>query len=65
MQADCNRVVGKYTVNGNQLTIVPGPSTLAACPPGSMGDEFVRQLGNISSYLFKGENLILEFKLDS
>jgi heat shock protein HslJ len=65
IQADCNRVAGTYTVNGNQLTIVPGPSTLAACPPGSLGDEFVKQLGNISSYLFKGENLILEIKLDS
>jgi len=65
IQADCNRVAGTYTVNGNQLTIVPGPTTLAACPPGSLGEEFVKQLGNISSYLFKGENLILEIKLDS
>ena len=65
VQADCNRVAGTYTVNGNQLTITPGPSTLAACPPGSLGDEFVKQLGNIGSYLFKGENLILEIKMDS
>jgi heat shock protein HslJ len=65
IQADCNRVAGTYTANGNQLTIVPGPTTLAACPPGSLGDEFVKQLGNISSYLFNGENLILEIKLDS
>jgi heat shock protein HslJ len=65
VQADCNRVVGTYTVNGNQLTITPGPTTLAACPPGSLGDEFVRQLGNIGSYLFKEENLILEIKFDS
>jgi heat shock protein HslJ len=65
IQADCNRVAGTYTVNGNQLTITPGPSTLAACPPGSLGDQFVRQLSNISSYLFKDENLILEIKLDS
>jgi heat shock protein HslJ len=65
VQADCNRVVGTYAVNGNRLAVTLGPSTLAACPPGSLGDEFVRQLGNIRSYFFKGENLILEIKMDS
>ena len=65
VQADCNRVAGTYTVNGNRLAITLGPSTLAACPPGSLGDEFVKQLVNIRSYLFKGENLILEIKMDS
>ena len=33
--ADCNQVAGTYTADGNKLTITPGPSTLAACPPGS------------------------------
>jgi heat shock protein HslJ len=65
VQADCNRVAGTYTVNGNLLVITLGPSTLAACPPGSLGDVFVQQLGNIRSYFFKGENLILEIKFDS
>jgi heat shock protein HslJ len=65
VQADCNRVAGTYTANGDHLAITLGPSTLAACPPGSLGDEFVKQLVNISSYLFKGENLILEIKMDS
>jgi len=65
VQADCNRVAGTYTVNGNQLAVTLGPSTLAACPPGSLGDEFVKQLGHIGSYFFRGENLILEIKMDS
>ena len=47
VQADCNRVAGSYVANGNQLAITLGPSTLAACPPGSLGDEFVKQLGTI------------------
>ena len=63
--ADCNQVLGTYTVDGNQLTITPGPTTLVACPAGSLGDEFVRQLGTVSSYLFDGDNLVLEFKFDS
>jgi len=65
VQADCNRVAGTYTISGNHLAVTLGPSTLAACPPGSLGDEFVKQLGNISSYFFKGDNLILEIKMDS
>jgi heat shock protein HslJ len=65
VQADCNRVAGTYTFNGNHLAVTLGPSTLAACPPGSLGDEFVKQLGNIRSYFFKGDNLILEIKMDS
>lgn len=63
--ADCNTVLATYTTNGNQLTITPGPSTLVACPPGSQADEFVRQLGTVTSYFFKDGNLILEFKFDS
>ena len=65
IQADCNQVGGTYTTDGNQLTITLGPSTLVACPPGSLGDEYVRQLGTVSSYFFKDGNLILEFKFDS
>jgi heat shock protein HslJ len=65
VQADCNRVAGTYTLSGNHLAVTLGPSTLAACPHGSLGDEFVKQLGNIRSHFFKGENLILEIKMDS
>lgn len=65
IKADCNQVGGTYTTEGNQLTITVGPSTLVACPEGSLGGEYVRQLGLVSSYSLKDGNLILEFKLDS
>lgn len=65
IQADCNHIGGTYTVTGNQLTLNLGPSTLVACAPDSLGTEYTRQLGLVSSYLFDGENLVLEFKLDS
>ena len=36
-KADCNQLSGSYTTTGsNGLTIVPGPMTLAACPPESL-----------------------------
>lgn len=65
VRADCNRVAGTYTIDGNRLTITLGPSTLVACPPGSLGNEYVRQLGMVTSYLFHGGHLVLEFKFDS
>lgn len=65
IKADCNQVGGTYTTDGNQLTITLGPSTLVACPPGSLDQEYLRQLGTVTSYLFKDGNLILEFKFDS
>src|SRR5262245_4310989 len=65
VRADCNRAAGTYKKEAERVTIALGPSTLAACPPGSLGNEFVRQLGMVSSYLFHGGNLVLEFKFDS
>jgi len=61
VRADCNRAAGMYTTDGHRLTITLGPSTQVACPPGSLGDEYVRQLGMVTSYLFHSGNLVLEF----
>jgi heat shock protein HslJ len=57
--ADCNRVVGSYTLQGSQLTIAPGPSTLMACPPDSQADAFLKDLMSAASYALSGENLLL------
>jgi heat shock protein HslJ len=64
-QADCNQVNGSYTLDGNQLTIAPGPSTMAACPEGSLGDQFVKNLGEANSFLFDGDDLIISLMFDS
>ncbi len=59
-KADCNQVAGTYEVGaGGSISILPGPSTLAACPPGSMGDLYVVGLGNASSYAIEGGQLTL------
>lgn len=65
IQADCNRVTGAYRNNGNSLAITAGASTRAACPPGSLERDYVTQLGNVRSLLFKDGKLILEFQYDS
>jgi heat shock protein HslJ len=65
IRADCNRVLGTYTREENRIRITPGPSTLAACPPDSLGAEFVAQLTSVSSYFLRAGSLVLEIKLDS
>ena len=39
------------------MSILPGPSTLAACPPGSLADLFVLGLGNASGYGTSDNNM--------
>jgi heat shock protein HslJ len=50
-QADCNQVAGTYTIQGEGiLTIEVGPSTLAACPEESLGDEYQQALSQAGSF---------------
>jgi heat shock protein HslJ len=65
VQADCNRASGTYTLSGSQLTFHLGPTTLVACPPGSQGDVFLRDLGQVATYVFDGQQLVLNMRFDS
>jgi heat shock protein HslJ len=64
IQADCNRAGGSYTVDGSRLTIAPGPMTLAQCPPGSRGNDFIRYLGGAAIYFFRESSLYLDLMAD-
>jgi heat shock protein HslJ len=63
--ADCNRVVGTYTQQAGRLSIQLGPSTLAACPPDSQADTFLRDLSRVGAYVMDGDNLVLNMQLDT
>ena len=65
IKADCNRVLGSYQTQGNNLTIQLGPSTLVACPPDSQADGFLKGLAEVSSYVLAAGKLVLVLKLDS
>ncbi len=65
VRADCNRVRGTYTVEGNVITFALGPSTLAACPEGSLGERFAGQLAGAAIYFFRSGDLYLDLKYDS
>jgi heat shock protein HslJ/uncharacterized protein YraI len=46
--ADCNTSRGEYTLEGETLSITLGATTLVACEPGSMSDQFLSQLAQSS-----------------
>lgn len=65
IKADCNRVRGRYTVDGSDLSIQLGPSTLAMCPPDSQDKDFLKGLAEVGAYQFADGKLVLLLKLDS
>ena len=66
VRADCNRGSGPYTVGaGRRMTIGAMALTRAACPPGSLSDRFVRDVGRVSSYFVRDGALFLEMPVDS
>ena len=61
---DCNRLSGSYTSTDpmqatGDLTLVPGPFTAAACPPGSYSDLYVYALGRAQSYAIDATTKLL------
>ena len=59
-KADCNQTSGTYTTTGSGgLTIVPGPTTLVACPEGSLSSQYIAALGNSASYAIASSQLTI------
>lgn len=51
IKADCNNAFGRYhTGPGRSLAITVLGTTAVACPPGSLGDAFLNQLGHAATY---------------
>ncbi len=62
-KADCNQVSGAYTTTSDGgLTIELGPTTLVACPEGSLSDQYIQALGNASSYAIADSQLTITLK---
>ncbi len=64
-KADCNNTSGSYTIEGNNLTLVPGPSTMAACGPASLSQQYVTLLSTVATYTATGGRLLLTLKADA
>jgi heat shock protein HslJ len=64
IRADCNNVGASYTTDGSSISIVTGPSTMAACPPDSLDSQFLTQLTNAAIYFIEVGNLYLDQTAD-
>ncbi|MCO5198279.1 MAG: META domain-containing protein [Anaerolineae bacterium] len=65
IKADCNNVQATYTALAGNINIETGPSTMVACPAGSLADTFLSQLNSASIYFIEGGNLYLDLPADS
>lgn len=64
IQADCNAITGTYDPESNEF-ITLGASTLAACPPDSIDDEYRMGLENAALYFFEDGNLYMDLFADA
>lgn len=64
IKADCNNAGGTYIIDGGTITIVIGPMTLVACPPDSLSDQFLRDLGFAATYFFEDGQLFIDMMAD-
>ena len=57
--ADCNQVAGTYTTSGSNITITPGPSTMAFCGEESLDAIYTQMLSTATSYAIANNQLTL------
>ena len=67
VKADCNQKGGTYSASMEEkrLSIEITNSTMAACPEGSLEDEFVRALSAAAIYFIKDGDLYIDQKYDA
>ena len=65
IQADCNSVLGTYSLEDSKLSLEMGPSTMVACSEDSLGDRFVAQLASATIYFFDRDMLLIDLTADS
>jgi heat shock protein HslJ len=62
-KADCYQTSGTYTTTSDGgLTIEPGPTTLVACPEGSLSERYVQDLAIASGYQIVDGELSIKLK---
>jgi heat shock protein HslJ len=65
MRVDCNRGSGTWkSTQAGQLVFGPLAMTRAVCPPGSLYDRFVKDMGFVRSYVMKDGHLFLSLMAD-
>ena len=63
--ADCNRLMSKATWTETQLSFGPIATTKMGCPPGGMGDRYLKFLGGAAVWFFRTDTLFVDLMADS
>jgi len=64
VKADCNRMQGQYSLEGNRIKIAQGAATLAECGSGSRYAEYLRHLSGAVSFDLQGNKRVLKLMTD-
>jgi heat shock protein HslJ len=65
IRADCNRAMGTYTVDDAKLELTIRGVTRVMCPPGSLMNDYLRDLELVGSHVFRDGELYLALRLDA
>jgi heat shock protein HslJ len=65
IQTGCVRALGTYATDGSALEIAVNSSSQAECGPGALAERFLRDLGEVSSHVFRDGNLYLALRTDA
>ena len=66
IKADCNTGSGSYTLEGSSISFGPGPMTMAMCEPDSLDQTYLRNLGDVVTFVLTDEaKLALNLKMDA
>ena len=63
--ADCKNGGGTYQTEGSSLSLDVAATTKKACEAGSKSQKFIDELNQAASYVFDGESLVINLKVDT
>jgi heat shock protein HslJ len=65
IKADCNQATAAYNASEDgSLSVTPGVTTLAVCPPGSRSEELIQKLTFAARYFFQDGHLLIDLVAD-
>lgn len=65
IRADCNLGGGTYRLDGSRISIEITHTTMAACPPESLEQTYIRDLNGAAIYSLKADVLCIDLKYDT
>jgi heat shock protein HslJ len=65
IRADCNVGGGTYRLDGKRISIEITHTTMAACPPESLEQKYIRDLNSAAIYFIKADVLYIDLKYDA